>query len=378
MDLKLLRQEAQQKWSLAESDLISLSTGEIDFPLSDEMKQAIKAALDKGKTFYGHEPGDKDLLEIIRAKLSAKNRLNVSPNDIYVIPGTMFGIFLACWVSLKPKEEAVIAPGPAYGPFFENVTHIGAKAVFNDLKEPNYRINLDDLKKKITRRTRLLMLCNPHNPTGRVFTREELEGIAFLAKKYDLTVFSDELYEDLVYEGEHISIASLNEDMARRTLTVFGFSKAFSAGGLRVAYCVNQGEIMNVLRTRLPLMIGNTDRLVQAAAKEALTGARGWLCELKTHLCSMRDYSMQRMNALEQFELMRPEAGFYLFPRMISKRMNSTEMARFLRQKARVAVVPGIRFGQGGEGHIRINFGTSKKILIEAFDRIERTLSSSP
>jgi aspartate/methionine/tyrosine aminotransferase len=286
----------------------------------------------------------------------------------------MFGIFLACWYSLKPKEEAIIAPGPVYGPFFENVACAGGKAVFNVLNETDHRFDLDDLKKKITRRTRLLMVCNPHNPTGRVFTREELEGIAFLAKKYNLTVFADELYEDLVYEGEHISIASLSEDMAKRTLTVFGFSKAFSAGGLRVAYCVNQGEIMKVFRTRLPLMIGNTDRLVQAAAKEALTGAQGWLDGLRTHLRSMRDYSMQRMNALGQFELIKPEAGFYLFPRMISKRMNSVEMASFLRQKARVAVVPGVRFGKGGEGHIRINFGTSKKILTEALDRIEKAL----
>lgn len=374
VNLELLRKMATQKWGQAQDDIISLSNADIDFPPAVEIKEGIKKALEEGRTFYGELQGDRDVLEVICAKLKNKNNLNVTIDDIYLIPGAMFGVFLACWYSLRPGDEAIITPSPVHGPFYANVINVGGKVIYNNIRESDYSLDLEDLKKRITKRTKLLLVCNPHNPTGRVFTKEELEGVADLAKKYNLNVLSDELYEDLIFAGEHISLASLDNEIAKRTITVFGFSKAYNIAGLRVAYIVNQGRIIQELKRKLPAIIVHTDRLAQAAAKAALSEAGAWLESLKQHLIEMKNYCLERVKSLPDVKCFPPQAGYFLFLNLKAYKRKSEDIADYLQKKAKVLVIPGIHFGPAGEGYLRINFATSKSILKEAFDRIETAL----
>lgn len=287
----------------------------------------------------------------------------------------MFAIFMACYYFLKPGDEAVICPGPVYPPFIHNVRNAQAVPVFNPIDFRNdLSLDLDDLKRRITPRTRMLMVSNPHNPTGRVFTRKELEDMAEIAQKHDLLIFTDELYEDMLFEGEHVSIASLSDDLFRRTLTVFGFSKAFGIPGYRIAYIVTGGEFAAPLKKRIHDVIVHTDTLAQAAAKAALTTGSPWISKLMAHLKEMRDYGVERLTRIPGVSCPVPQATPFLFPDISSLGMTAKELSEYLKEKAKVIVMDGAEFGPPGEKYIRINFATSREVLKEAFDRIDAAL----
>jgi aspartate/methionine/tyrosine aminotransferase len=375
IDREFLRKRAALKWGCWEKDVISLSVADIDFPAAREIKNAVIKAVEEDRTPYGAYGGDPDVLEVVCEKLNRVNRIAATPDDVHMIPGTMFAIFLACYYALNAGDEAVISPAPVYPPFMENIQNVNGLPVFNPVDfQHELKLDLDDLKRRITPRTRLLMVSNPHNPTGRVFTREELEGLARIAQDYDLFIFSDELYEDMIFEGDHISIASLSRDLAERTLTAFGFSKAFGIPGFRIAYIVCRGRHMQELKKRLHGMIVHADTLAQAAAKAALTEAGYWLATFMGHLRDMRDYAHQRLNAIQGVWCPAPQATPFLFPHIGSFGMTSLQITRYLQECARVIVQNGAEFGPPGEGHIRINFATSYSVLRDALDRVERAL----
>ncbi len=375
IDEGFLRTRAALKWGRWGEDVISLSVADIDFPAPREIKEGVIRAVEEDRTPYGAYGGDPDVLEVVCEKLNRVNQIPATPDDVHMIPGTMLSIFLACYYALKPGDEAVICPAPVYPPFMENIENAQGVPVFNPLSFHNdLKLDLDDLKRRITPRTRLLMVSNPHNPSGRVFTREELEGIGQIAKDNNLFVFSDELYEDMIFEGRHVSLASLNTDLFERTLSAFGFSKAFGIPGFRIAYIVCHGKHMQELKKRLHGMIVHADTLAQAAAKAALTSGTPWLERLIAHLREMRDYAIQRLSAIPGVWCPVPQATPFLFPNLASFGMTSQEMTQHLEEDAKVIVQNGAEFGPPGEGHIRINFATAYPVLREAFDRIEKAL----
>jgi aspartate/methionine/tyrosine aminotransferase len=218
------------------------------------------------------------------------------------------------------------------------------------------------------------MVSNPHNPAGRVLSREELEGIASIAEERDLLVFADELYEDMIFEGEHVSMASFSNDLFERTLTVFGFSKAFGIPGYRIAYLTSRGKFMKDLKRRIHDMIVHTDTLAQAAAKAALTSGKPWLEGLMAHLKMMRDKGVERLSQIPGVGCAVPQATPFLFPNVSSFGMTSKEMTDYLKRKARVIVMDGSEFGPPGEGFVRLNFATAPSLLEEAISRIENAL----
>lgn len=372
-----LRTRAALKWGPWDRDVISLSVADIDFPAPPEIKEAIIKAVREDRTPYGAYGGDPDVLEVVCEKLKRANRIPATPEDVHMIPGTMFAIFLACYFFLKPGDEALICPAPIYPPFIHNVLNAEAVPVFNPLDfDSGVKLDLDDLKARITPRTRMIMVSNPHNPTGRVFTQKELEGIAQVAREHDLLIFADELYEDMLFEGKHLSLASLGEDLYERTITVFGFSKAFGIPGYRIAYITTRSKHMKKIKQRIHDMIVHTDTLAQAAAKAALTNGKPWLAEFMPHLKKMRDYGIERLSKMPGISCHVPEATPFLFPNVESFGMTSREMCEHLRDKAKVIVMDGAEFGPPGEGFIRINFATSHQVLKEAFDRIEKALGA--
>ena len=375
IDQTFLRRRAALKWAPWGEEVISLSVADLDFPAPPEIKEGVMKAINEDRTPYGAYGGDPDVLEAVCEKLHRVNRIPATPDDVHMIPGTMFAIFLACYHALKPGDEAVICPAPVYPPFMENIGNAEGIPVYNPLDfDDGLRLDLDDLKRRITPRTKLLMVSNPHNPTGRVLTREELEGIGQIAEEHDLIIFSDELYEDMTFEGEHVSLASLSESVFERTITAFGFSKAFGIPGFRIAYIVCRGELMQTLKKKLHGMIVHADTLAQAAAKAALTSGGTWLGRLMAHLKKMRDYGLERLAALPGVWCPVPQATPFLFPNIASFGMSSKEMCEYLAKKASVIVIDGKEFGPPGEGFIRMNIATAYPVLKEAMDRIEAAL----
>lgn len=370
-----LRTRAALKWGPWDRDVISLSVADMDFPAPPEIKEAVIRSVREDRTPYGAYGGDPDVLEVVCEKLNRVNRIPATPEDVHMIPGTMFAIFLVCYFFLKPDDEALICPAPIYPPFIHNVLNTGAVPVFNPLDfKAGLSLDLHDLRARITPRTRMIMVSNPHNPTGRVFTREELEGIGEVAREHDLLIFSDELYEDMIFEGKHVSLASLSEDLYERTVTVFGFSKAFGIPGYRIAYMTSRSKHMKEIKRRIHDMIVHVDTLAQAAAKAALVSGKLWLSEFLSHLKRMRDYGVERLSKMPGVSCHVPEATPFLFPNIASFGMTSREMGEHLRNKAKVIVMDGAEFGPPGEGFIRINFATAHSVLKEAMDRVEKGL----
>jgi aspartate/methionine/tyrosine aminotransferase len=375
VDRNFLTKRAALKWGRWEEDVISLSVADLDFPPPQEIKDGIIRALAEDRTPYGEYGGDADVVEVVCEKLNRVNQIPARPDDVHMIPGTMFAIFLACYYALKPGDEALICPAPVYPPFMENIDNAGGVAVYNPIDfDHDLKVDLEDLKSRITPKTRLLMISNPHNPIGRVFTLEELVAIGGIAEEKDLLIFSDELYEDMIFEGKHVSLASLSPELFERTITAFGFSKAFGVAGFRIAYIVCRGKHMQELKKRLHGMIIHADTLAQAAAKAALKHGGPWLKKLMGHLRSMRDYGVERLSAISGVRCPMPQATPFLFPNLASFGMTGQEMTDHLQKSARVIVDNGARYGPPGEGHIRINVGTALPVLKEALDRIEKAL----
>ena len=372
-----LHKRAALKWGPWPEDVISLSVADLDFPAPPEIKEGIIRAVNEDRTPYSSYGGDSDVVEVVCDKLKRVNKIPATPNDVHMIPGTMFAIFLVCYYFLRPGDQAIISPAPVYPPFIHNVLNAQASPVFNPLNFQNdLKLDLGDLKRRITPQSRFLMVSNPHNPTGRVFSTEELEGIASIALEHDLLIFVDELYEDMVFEGKHLSLASFSDDLFQRTITVFGFSKAFGIPGYRIAYITSRGKFMKDLKKRIHDIIVHADTLAQAAAKAALTGGSPWLKNLLSHLRQMRDYSAGRLAGIPGIWCPLPEATPFLFPNISSFGMTSHDLSRYLREKAKVIVMDGAEFGPPGEGFIRINIATSYSVLAEAMDRIKDALSA--
>jgi len=375
IDRDYLFLRAQQKWGRWDRDVISLSVADIDYPPPKEIQETVAQWLREERTPYSHYQGDLELRRLLAEKVRAKNGIQVSEEDILIVPGTMFAIFLICYLCLKPGDEAILTPAPVYGPFWRNTLAAGATPVPHDLDMvKGFRYPRETLASLVTERTRLLMVCNPHNPTGRVLTREDLEAISRVAVERDLTIFSDELYEDMVYEGEHRSLAGLGDEVFRRCLTVFGFSKAFGIPGYRVAYMVLPPSWRERVVDATKRIIVHTDALAQAAALGALRASDRWIGALMAHLRQMRDRSLERLRGVRGVACARPEATPFLFPDIRAFGRSSHDLAKHLLDRGRVVVQPGSQFGPAGEGFIRLNLATSWDVLGEAFDRMERAL----
>lgn len=376
------RRMPARKWRKYNQDVIPLWIADHDFPPPTEVRQAIREAIDMCDTGY---TDSSETLQLMAEKVTTKNEIPASPADVYVTQGVLPTIWLACKFACKPGDEAVVTD-PMYYPFFESAR--AAEVKMNYLRmdaEEGYRFDDERLKKAITPRTKLIFVCNPHNPTGRVMTRDELRCIADIAVDHELTVMSDELWEDILFDGrKHTSLASLNPSIADRTITAFGFSKTFGVAGLQIGYAVATDKMMMQKIKSIGIRdTGNPDEpalrgtgsLSLAAAKVMLSGRVDYYVrQLVAYLQEVRDQAYQRLSKMELVRLTPLEGTYLTFPDLGKYGMSSNQLAEYLLNKARVAVESGAEFGPAGEGHVRINIGTSKEILNEALNRIELAL----
>jgi aspartate/methionine/tyrosine aminotransferase len=281
---------------------------------------------------------------------------------------------------LRPGDEAIIFD-PVDFLFGRSVDAAGARRVNSPVDVEGLRFDLDGLEGLVTPRTRMLCVCNPHNPLGRVLTREELGAMVDLAVDHDLVIMSDEIWSDIVYDGRrHVATAGLPgaED---RTVSLYGFSKTYGMAGLQLGYAVVRSpELMERIRAAAPGYFYPVSTLSLEAGRAALEEAWPWVEGFLRHLTEMRDYVYGRLRDVPGVRVHRPESTYTVFPDVSSYGMSSEEMAVYLLEEARVAVVPGhgeafSYFGPGGEGHVRLVFCTEREVLAEALDRVEASLA---
>ena len=365
-----------RKWGLAGPGVIPMGLADPDFPTAMEIKKALYDAVQDEDVYYAD---DMKTRTVMAEKLKRRNSIDASPDDVMTTQGVIPGMWLAIRYACKPGEEVVVTD-PMYYPFFEAAETGEAKLVWHRLsQDEGYRFNPDDLNEAITPKTKLLFVCNPHNPCGRVLTKEELRGIAEVAVDRKLIVMADELWEDVTLdERKHISLASIGPEIAERTITSFGFSKTYGVAGLQMGYLVaTNKEMMNKLKKLCSRVFRNpgTSSLSLAAAPVMLSDSLKWWRDgLVKHTEKVRDITYKRLREIGDISCPKLEGTYLMFPDFSTYGMNSVELRDYLLKEAKVEVSHGTEFGPSGEGHIRMCIATSEEILNEALDRIEKAL----
>lgn len=352
-------------------DVVSLGVGEPDFDTPWHIRDEGIYSLEKGRTFYTSNSGLKPLREEISRYLNRRYHLNYDPlHEILVTVGGSEGIDIALRAMLDPGDEVLI-PQPCYVSYLPCVTLADGIPVTIELKEENeFRLTKEELLEKITDKTKILVLPFPNNPTGAVMRREDLEAIAEVIIEHDLYVLSDEIYSELTYQGDHVSIASL-PGMRERTLTINGFSKSYAMTGWRLGYICGPQEIVAQMTKIHQFAIMCAPTTSQYAAVEALRNGDADVAKMR------ESYNQRRRFLMHAFEEMglkcfEPFGAFYVFPCIKEFGLTSDEFAMRLLEEEHVAVVPGTAFGDCGEGFLRISYAYSIDDLKIALKRLER------
>ncbi|MCR5154635.1 MAG: aminotransferase class I/II-fold pyridoxal phosphate-dependent enzyme [Lachnospiraceae bacterium] len=355
-------------------DAISLGVGEPDFDTPWHIREEGIYSLEHGKTFYTSNAGLKELKVEITNYLRRRFALDYKADgEVLVTVGGSEAIDVACRVMLDPGDEVLI-PQPSYVSYLPCVVMADGVPVTIELKEENeFRLTKEQVLAAVTDKTKILILPFPNNPTGSIMTREDLEEIAEVVKEKDLFVISDEIYSELTYSGDHVSIASL-PGMKERTIVINGFSKSYAMTGWRLGYACGPAEIIKqmIKMHQFAIMCAPTNS--QYAAVEALKNGDKDVCTMREAYDQRRRYLVERLNSmgLTCFE---PLGAFYVFPSIKCTGMTSDEFATSLLKEQKVAVVPGTAFGDCGEGFLRISYAYSIENLKKALDRIEVFMS---
>ena len=349
--------------------LIHFELGKPHADTPDHIKQATIAALLAGQVHYSDLRGTAKLREALAEKLNKKNRLSVGANDVLVTNGLTHASFAAFMALLDPGDEVILLD-PYYPQHVGKIELAGAKVVLAPLDaENNFTLRADLIEPKITSRTRMIVLVNPVNPTGRVFTQDELQGLADLAIRHDLLVVSDEVYEEIVYDGAaHTSIASL-PGMMERTVTMFAFTKSFAMDGWRLGYLAAPEWMMPALLKITANDVTHVNTFIQEGAYAAITGPSSVLANLVEDDKQKRDFVVQRLNQMPGVSCALPEGTIYAFPSVKEVGIPSQKLAELILEQAHVVVEAGSFYGAAGEGHLRVCFGS------ESLDRIEEGMN---
>ncbi|MCA1732578.1 MAG: aminotransferase class I/II-fold pyridoxal phosphate-dependent enzyme [Acidobacteria bacterium] len=344
--------------------VIRLEGGEPFPPTPPFVIDAIKEALDRGETRYAPSSGIPKLLEAICAKLQRKNGIATDPGGVIVVNGGAHGLFCSFQATLDEGDEAIFL-SPYWTPIRDLVRYAGGEPVMVPWEEASETSPAAAIERRLTPRSRLIYVNSPSNPTGRVLDRAALEAIAQLAIQRDLLVIADEAYEDLTWDGDHVSIASL-PGMAERTITVFTLSKSYALTGGRIGYVVASPTFMEVLRKLVLNSTNGVSTPTQFGALAALTEGSGWIEEKRVEYLQRRDFLVTGARAAG-FECSVPAGAFYLFAN-VRERLGSDSWAAMkqLLDSTGIATVPGAVFGAEGEGHLRMSYSTSMSVLEEA------------
>jgi len=359
-------------------DVINLGIGEPDFNTPENIKEAAKRALDEDFTHYTANVGIPELREAIAEKLRRENGIDVDPeSEIMVTSGATQALTMAIFAILNEGEELLI-PSPTFVSYSAAALFAGGVPVEVETKEEeNFKVNVEELERHVSDRTKAIVISTPNNPTGSILTRRNLEEIAGFAVEHDLIVISDEVYEKIVYEEPHFSIASL-EGMKERTITVNAFSKTYAMTGWRLGYVAAPQPIIREMVKLQMYTAVCASSFSQKAAVEALKGPQDSVEKMRREYARRRELVYRRLSEMPKLSVLKPKGAFYIFPNIKATGMTSEEFSGYLLREARVATVPGRAFGRDGEGYIRISYAASYEKLEEAMDRIHEALTRLP
>lgn len=363
-------------------DVINLSVGEPDFHTPDHIKEAAKQAIDNNFSFYSPVPGYLSLREAIAEKLSRENGLCFEPSQIVVGNGAKQALCNVILATVNPGDEVII-PTPAWVSYVEMVKLAEGKSVtVSSGIESNFKITPSQLEAAITPRTKMLLICSPSNPTGSVYSREELQGIVdVIAHHPGIIVLSDEIYEHINYTGEFTSLGSFPE-IADRTVIINGVSKAYAMTGWRIGYCAAPLPIAKAVSKLQGQYTSGASSIAQKAAEAAYRGSQECVAEMCAAFRRRRDLVVKLASEIPGFKINVPMGAFYLFPEVsgvIGKRFgdriieSSGDLTMYLLEKAHVATVDGAAFC--APGYIRFSYATSDDNLREAMARVKSALS---
>lgn len=356
-----------------EPSIISLGAGEPDFSTPQRIIEATKKFLEKGYTHYAPLEGKVELREALADKLKKENKIDVSPEEVLVTCGSKEAILLTILSLIDPGEKVII-PDPGYLAFRPIVLVANGVPISLHLRqEDGFEINIDELKKLIDPKVKLLIINTPSNPTGAVFKKKTLEEIADVVVENELMVLSDEVYERLVYEGKHISIGSLN-GMKDYVITTQSFSKSYAMCGFRIGYVTGPLKLVEEMKKLKICTTISAPTASQMAAIEALKCEKD-VEKMRKEYDRRRKLLIKRLSDFEKMEFVKPKGAFYFFPNISAYGMSSEEFSEFLLEKVKVLVLPGNEFGKYGEGFIRISYATAYEKIEEAMDRMEKVLS---
>ena len=356
-------------------DAISLGVGEPDFDTPWRIREEGIYTLEQGKTFYTSNAGLKDLKIEISKYLERKIHVEYDPDhEIMVTVGGSEGIDVALRAMLDQGDEVLI-PQPSYVSYVPCTILADGNPVVIPLQQKNeFKLTAEELEAAITPKTKMLVMPFPNNPTGSIMTKEDLEPIAEVVKRHDLYVLSDEIYSELTYKTEHVSISSL-PGMKERTLVINGFSKGFAMTGWRLGYICGPSVIIEQMLKIHQYAIMCASTMAQEAALEALRNGEKEMLRMRESYCERRNLMVDGLNRIG-LDCLLPKGAFYTFPSVKSTGLSSTEFAEQLLKAEKVAVVPGVAFGACGEGFVRCCYATSASDLIEAIDRMGRFVQS--
>jgi aspartate aminotransferase len=351
-------------------DVCGFGAGEPDFDTPDHIKAAAIAAIEAGFTKYTPSGGLPELRQAIAEKLEADNQLKYRPSQIVVSSGAKHSCYNAILATCQAGDEVLI-PSPYWVSYPDMVRLAGAEPVIVPTTERNgWKMRASDFENAMTPRTKMLILNSPGNPTGSVYTREELEGIVEVAAEEDIYILSDEIYEKLVYDDvKHVSIASLSQEAYDLTITVNGFSKAYAMTGWRLGYMAASEAVAKAVDNIQSHSTSHPCSFAQKGAVAALKGDQQPLADMRDEFSMRRNYMYDRITKIPNITAVRPEGAFYILVNISQLGLSSQNFADRLLSKANVAVVPGIAFGD--DRTVRLSYATSIDVIKKGLDRFQ-------
>ncbi|MCL4386662.1 MAG: pyridoxal phosphate-dependent aminotransferase [Actinobacteria bacterium] len=363
-------------------DIISFAIGEPDFNTPENIKDAGIKAIKENYTHYNPSAGIPELREEIAKHISKTRKIKVDPEEVVVTPGGKPIIFFSIFALINPGDE-VIYPNPGF-PIYESLINFidGVAVPIPIIEEKNFSIDVNYLEKIITPKTKMIILNSPHNPTGGMIEKEDLQSIAELAIKHDIIIFSDEIYSGIVFDGEFNSIASF-KDMKERTIILDGFSKTYSMTGWRIGYGIFNKDIAAVIANLGTNSVSCTATFTQMAAVEALRGTQDDSIKMAEIFKQRSKLIVDGLNDIKGIKCLYPKGAFYVFPNVTEACRNlgfesSIELQQYLLHEGGVAVLPRTSFGVKNKGekeeYIRLSFATSNEAILNGLARIKKAI----
>ncbi len=351
-------------------NILHFEIGEPDMETPENIAKAGIQAIQDKKTHYVPSIGLLELRKAVQDEVEKTRGYRPDLEQIIITPGLKPGIFFSMLATVNPGDE-VIYQDPGYPTYGSVSSFLGAKGVLVPLLEENeFRMNPDDIKERITKKTKLIIVNSPQNPTGSMMTKSEMDGIAELAEDHDIFVVSDEIYSKMTYDTDHYTPTSRDE-AKERTILLDGFSKYYAMTGWRLGYMVAPKNMAERLQDFLVSAVSCTAAFTQWAGVEALTGDQSFIPKMMARFKEKRDRIIEGLNTIPGFSCQAPKGAFYAFPNIKETGMTSQECADHLLYNAGVAVLPGTAFGPYGEGYLRFSYATTLENIAEAIVRIK-------